>query len=213
MKRRGSRKRPGWREGPILLAWAALGLALLAGTVVSAHGLGEAGVRALLRATAASSVVLFAAAFAASSLHRLLRRPATAWLLRNRRWVGLSMALSHTVHLGAIVTLATVWPAAGAAIPVATRTAGSLGYLVLAALVVTSNDRAVARLGVRRWRLLHRAGAWILWLVFVLSYAPGATAHFASGLAVTTLAAVAVLRAWGRLGQPRPAPTSGPPIL
>lgn len=207
------RRRQGWLEGPILLAWAALGLALLAGAVLGAQGPSEAGVRALLRATAASSVATFAAAFAASGLHRLVRRPATSWLLRNRRWVGLSMALSHTVHLAAIVTLATVWPAAGATIPVATRIAGSLGYLVLAALVVTSNDRAVARLGVRRWGRLHRGGTWFLWLVFVLSYAPGATLHPGHALALAVLVGVAALRGWARFTPASRSAGPGPPIL
>jgi len=179
----------------MLLLWAALALALLGGAVVAAQGGGEPGVRALLRATAASSLALFVAAFAASGLHRLLRRPATAWLLRNRRWIGLSMALSHAVHLAAIATLASRWPAAGATIQPATRIAGSLGYGVLAVLVLTSNDRAVARLGGRRWRALHRAGCWLLWMVFVLSYAPGAWEQPRHAIAVAALGAVAALRA------------------
>lgn len=217
MARRGTGKPPGrrsgWLEGPILLAWAALGLILLTGLVSGMHGLDQAGARALLRATAASSLAAFTAAFAASRLHRLVRRPATAWLLRNRRWVGLAMALSHTLHLVAIARLAAASPAAGAAIPVATRVAGSFGYAVLAALVVTSNDRAVARLGVRRWRLLHRSGCWTLWLIFLVSYAPGATVHPGDALALAALAGVAGLRAWGYLAEPVRSAAPGPPIL
>ena len=192
-------RRREWLEGPILLLWAALGLAALAAAVLHAHGSGEPAVRALLRATAGCSLALFLMAFAASGLHWLARRPASAWLLRNRRWVGLSMALSHAAHLAAIVVLASRWPAAGAAIPPATRVAGSFGYVVLAALVVTSNDRAVARLGARRWRALHRSGCWLLWLVFALSYAPGAAESPGHAFATGSLAAVAVLRARGRL--------------
>jgi len=188
-------RRGGRLEGPILLLWAALGLAVLGSAVVAAWGGGEPAVRALLRLTAGSSLALFVAAFAASGLHRLARRPLTAWLLRNRRWVGLSMALSHAVHLAAIATLASRWPGTGATIQPATRIVGSLGYGVLAVLVATSNDRAVARLGARRWRALHRAGCWFLWLVFVLSYAPAAREQPRHALALVTLAAVAALRA------------------
>lgn len=208
-----SARRSGWLEGPILLAWAALGLILLTAVVADTHGLGDAGMRTLLRATAASSLATFTAAFAASRLHRLVRRPATAWLLRNRRWVGLAMALSHTFHLAAIVRLTAASPPTGAAIPVATRVAGSLGYAVLAALVVTSNDRAVERLGMRRWRLLHRIGCWILWLIFALSYAPGATVHPGDALALAALAGVAGLRAWGHLAEPVRSTAPGPPVL
>jgi sulfoxide reductase heme-binding subunit YedZ len=190
-------RRPGPFEGPILLAWAALGLAALAGAAVAAHGPGEPGVRATIRATAASSLALLLLAFSASSLRRLVRGSATAWLLRNRRQVGLAMALSHGLHLAAIVTLVV----------------GSLGYLALAALVVTSSDRAVAWLGHRRWRALHRGGCWVLWAVFLLSYAPGAASSPGHALAVGLLVAVAVLRWWGRLAvapQARSGPSSGP---
>jgi DMSO/TMAO reductase YedYZ heme-binding membrane subunit len=72
---------------------------------------------------------------------------------------------------------------------------GSLGYVALALLVATSNDRAVARLGVRRWRALHRGACWLLWLVFALSYAPGAARDPGHAAAVALLLAVAALRA------------------
>jgi hypothetical protein len=146
-----------------------------------------------VHATARSSLLLFAAAFAASSLHRLLRARATAWLVRNRRWLGLSMALSHAVHLGAIATLATRWPA-GAAIPTPTRIAGSLGTLALAALVATSSDRAVLRLGRPRWHALHRACVWTVWGVFTASYALGALASPGAAAALAFLIALAGLR-------------------
>jgi sulfoxide reductase heme-binding subunit YedZ len=167
--------------------------------VVAAHGPGEEGVRATIRATAASSLALLLLAFSASSLRRLVRGSATAWILRNRRQVGLAMALSHGLHLAAIVTLAMRWPAAGGTIDPATRVVGSLGYVALAALVVTSNDRAVAWLGPRRWRALHRGGCWALWAVFLLSYAPDAASSTGHALAVGLLVAVAVLRGWGRV--------------
>lgn len=185
-------------EGPILLAWTALGLATGVALVWLAHGAGEDGVRRVARLTATSSLLLFVAAFAASGAHRLARRPLTAWALRNRRWVGLSMALSHAVHLAAIAQLAARWPAAGAAIPLAVRVAGSLGVVALAALVATSNDRAVARLGRARWRRLQRGACWVLWGVFALSYVPGATTHPGHALAVGLLAGVALLRATAR---------------
>lgn len=197
-------RRSGAFEGPILLPWAALALAALAAGVLAVHGAGEVGVRALLRATAASSLVLFLAAFAASALQRRLRAPATAWLLRNRRQVGLAMALSQALHGAAIGALVLRWPAAGATIPAATRVVGSLGYVALVALVLTSNDRAVARLGSRRWRRLHRAGGWTLWTVFALSYGPGFATAPVPAFASAALVAVAGLRLWGWLDS-RPA--------
>jgi DMSO/TMAO reductase YedYZ heme-binding membrane subunit len=46
---------------------------------------------------------------------------------------------------------------------------GGLGYVVLLALVLTSNDAAVKRLGAR-WKTLHRFGVHYLWLIFTLTY-------------------------------------------
>jgi hypothetical protein len=168
-------RRSGWLEGPILVGWASLAIAALVTAVLQTQGGGEEGVRGVIRATARSSLLLFLAAFTASSLRRLWRIPLTAWLLRNRRYVGLSMAVSHAVHLAAILTLAARWPT-DAQIPVATRVGGTVGYVFLAAMAVTSNDRAVAWLGPRRWRALHLTGAWVLWAIFAVSYVPEAMA-------------------------------------
>lgn len=199
-------RRGGAWEGPILLAWAALAIAALAATAAGRHGAGEAAVRAVIRATAASSLGLFLLAFAAAPLQRLVRRPTTAWALRNRRWIGLSVALSHGLHLAAIAVLVRRWPAASAAIDPATRAAGSLGAAALVLLVVTSHDRAVARLGPTRWRALHRGACWVLWVVFLLSYAPGAPGDPWHAAATGLLLGVAALRGWSR----RPASIAWP---
>jgi DMSO/TMAO reductase YedYZ heme-binding membrane subunit len=47
---------------------------------------------------------------------------------------------------------------------------GGLGYVLLAAMVATSNDAAVARLGVRRWRRLHLFGLYYLWFIFAYTF-------------------------------------------
>jgi DMSO/TMAO reductase YedYZ heme-binding membrane subunit len=180
-------------EGPLLVGWAALAVGAAAGAGFALAGGGEQGVHAVIRTTARTSLALFLAAFTASSLRRVWRAPATAWLLRNRRYLGLGMALSHAVHLAAILALVRGWPGAGGEIPPATRIGGSAGYLVLAAMAATSSDRAVAWLGPRRWRALHRTGSWLLWGIFASSYVPraGAEPDYAP-LAAAVLAAAAL---------------------
>lgn len=196
-------RRPRRFEGPVVLLAAAVAIALVSAAVLLAAGGGEAGVRALIRATARTSLALFLAAFLASTLRRLWRSPASAWLLRNRRQVGLAMALSHGVHLAAIATLALRGPAAEGSIPATDRIAGTFGYGVLALLVLTSSDRAVARLGRARWRALHRACMWALWAVFLVSYAPGARVAVGHAAAAAVLVGAAALRLAG--GRPAPA--------
>jgi len=58
------------------------------------------------RATARTSVVFFTAAFAASALRRRWPNGATAWMLRNRRQLGVSYAASHFIHLLLILAVA-----------------------------------------------------------------------------------------------------------
>jgi len=150
--------------------------------VFGLHGTGEEGVRAAVRATARSSVVLFLLVFTASSLRRLRPVPATAWLLRNRRYVGVWFAVSHALHLGTIVVLARWWPhpffdREGNLL---TLVGGGLAFVFIAILAATSSDRAVRALGGRRWRRLHTVGIYYVWVIFTQAYlvralrAPGA---------------------------------------
>ena len=65
-----------------------------------------------LRITARVSLLLFLWAFAASALARLLPNRTTQWLESNRPSAVLAFAVSHTVHLGLILTLAAQMGAA-----------------------------------------------------------------------------------------------------
>src|SRR4030095_1698456 len=152
-----------------LVGWAALLLGAMTALVLAALGTEEEGLRALIRTTARSSLALFLPAFSASSRRRLWRSDLSAWLLRNRRQIGVSFAVSHAVHLAAILALAARFPATfqpGAV----TVVGGGLGYVFVAAMAATSSDAAVRRLGARRWKLLHRIGLWWLFVIFASSY-------------------------------------------
>ena len=147
-------------EGWPLVGWAALGLTAMSAAVLLAAGTDEAGLRMLIRATARSSVVVFVLAFSASSLRRLWRGDATAWLLRNRRQLGVSFALSHFVHLAAILEASLRFPGFRAEVQWLTIVFGGLAYVFIAAMAATSFDRSAAWLGPRRWRQLHLLGSW-----------------------------------------------------
>jgi len=193
-------------EGWPLVGLAALLLGGLVLAILLATGGDEAGIRLAIRTTARSSLLLFSAASAASALRRLWQVPATAWLLRNRRYLGVSFGVSHALHALGIALLAARFPAGFAPDPV-TLVFGGLGYAFLAALVATSFDRSAAWLGRRRWRLLHATGVWVLSLVFAGNYGPAALVsplYFA--LATVALGAPA-LRLHAALRARRPAPS------
>ncbi len=121
----------------------------------------------LTRHTARFSFALFLVVF--------LARPLATWtgadwvkeLVRRRRHLGLAFALAHFIHLAAIVSFFVWIEAVPAAI---TLVFGGFGYVLLAAMTVTSTDRAMRALG-RNWKRLHTTGIYYLWLIFAQSYA------------------------------------------
>jgi sulfoxide reductase heme-binding subunit YedZ len=155
----------GWRVFWLL---AALETALFAAGL-AAFGTDEAGLRALVRFTVRVSFVVFAVVYAAAPLRRLHPAPATRWLLRNRRYLGVSFAWAHGLH-GLAIALLALLLGDSFAVDSATRLGGGLAYVLIAAMAFTSFDRAARWLGPHRWALLHRAGLHWLWFIFALNW-------------------------------------------
>lgn len=155
-----------------IVGWAALAVVLLCLLAFVFSGGGQEGVRSMIRTSARTSIVLFLAAFVASSARALWRNDTTKWLLANRRYVGVSFAASHAVHLAAIVTLASIDPTFER--EPAALIGGGLAYVFLAAMTATSFDRTAAMLGPRRWKQLHKSGMYYNWVIFFISYLPRA---------------------------------------
>ena len=156
----------GWRLTAIL----SLLLSAMALTLLATHGGDIEGVRLVIRATARTSLVLFVLAFTASAMVELAPSAATRWQRRNRRYLGVSFAVSHLVHLLAIVALAALdnvlfWKLTN----IGTIVLAGTAYLFIAAMAATSFDRTAAWLGPRRWRLLHLLGGWYIWISFAVA--------------------------------------------
>jgi methionine sulfoxide reductase heme-binding subunit len=196
----------GWRlVGTLSLLLGAMTLYL-----VASHGGDVEGVRLAIRATARTSLALFTLAFTASAMVELLPSEATRWQRRNRRYLGVSFAVSHFIHLGAIVALAAVdrtlfWQLTN----VPTIVLAGTAYLFIAAMTATSFDRSAAWLGPRRWRLLHLVGGWYIWVSFAVAVGKRVPLDtFYWPMAVLVLAA-AVLRLIAMFRRGRRRITSG----
>lgn len=198
-------------EGWPIVGLSAAVLVAMVGALLLALGTGEAAIRTVVRATAQTSLALFLLAFTASSLRRLSPTPATAWLLRNRRYVGVSFAVSHLLHLVAVLVVARRWPQpfteqSGS---LGTLVGGGLGYLFIAAMAATSFDRSAAWVGARRWRMLHTVGSYYVWLIFAGAYVAGAVqSPERLPLGLFVLGALAVRLLGKRRRSPRPAVAS-----
>jgi hypothetical protein len=180
-----------------LVGYAAASVAFVTGAILWTYGAGEEGLRASARVTARISALLFLLPFLASSLRTLRRTSVTAWLVRNRRYLGVSFGASQTIHLAIVVSLSVV---AGRSPDLTTLIAGVIGYTFVAAMVATSFDRSAAWLGPARWRTLHVTGLYYLWAVFAFLFAAssGWTARVVLALLLLSLAA----RLWLRRGRP-----------
>jgi len=163
-------------EGWPIVGWATLAIGAMIAAITALVGSDEAGIRMVVRATARTSVVLFTAAFVASALHRAWPSAVSRWMLANRRYLGVSFAVSHTAHLLAILALAgwSVGKMVADAGPVALILGGG-AYVFLAAMTATSFDRTAAWLGPTRWRRLHTIGAYYIWTIFFVSFTPRVT--------------------------------------
>lgn len=190
----------GWR----LVGWLSLLLATMTPGLIAQHGGDIEGIRLAIRATARTSLVLFAMAFTAGALFELMPGAVTRWQRRNRRYLGLSFAVSHFIHLGAILTLAVVdralfWKLTN----VTTIVLAGTAYLFIAAMAVTSFDRTAAWLGPRRWRLLHLIGGWYIWISFAVAIAkrvPFDSFYWPMAILVLAIAALRLL-AMSRRGR------------
>lgn len=201
----------GWR----LLAILATLLTLYAAAIFAAYP-DALGARMVIRATARTSLLLFLLAFTASALARLRPGAAGRWLLRNRRMLGLSFAVSHLLHAFGIAAFALLDPEGfGAVTGPANFIAGGLAYLFIAAMAFTSFDRTAAWLGRRYWGMLHSWGVHYIWLTFVISFgkrlAQGPLYAVAIAFLVSSLALRVLARVRGRSWSGSEYPTTRRP--
>jgi sulfoxide reductase heme-binding subunit YedZ len=127
------------------------------------------GLRSAIRATARSSFVLFIAAFTASAFAVLTPSPFTKALVRERRFIGLAFAFSHFVHAVLIYFYGQLhtgfWPARS----VIDNTPGTLAYVFIVLMAITSFKTPAKLMGPKAWKRLHSIGMWIIVAVFAFA--------------------------------------------
>ena len=153
-------------QGWNLVKNSAIAIASFLVLILIVHGINEPSMRIAIRLTARTSCILFLMTFSASSWRRFKSNRFTQWLLRNRRYLGLSMAVSHGFHAIAILGVAML---STETIPMDNH-GGNLGYLFIIAMTITSFPTPASILGDRGWHILHTVGMYYLWLAFIYSF-------------------------------------------
>jgi methionine sulfoxide reductase heme-binding subunit len=186
------------------LASTAAALALMSAGILlyrpNIHGL-----HAVIRATARTSLLFFLMAFTASAVWKLWPGAWSRWQLRNRRYLGLSFATSHTIHLIAIVAIALAEPQQfWEDNDTLSLAIGGLAYAFIFAMAATSFDRSVNWLGSPSWKILHTVGVYYIWLTFLIVVVAFALSVPRYWFGALILVVALLLRAIARWLRPRP---------
>ncbi len=159
------------------------------------YGAGMEGLHAVTRYTGRAGLWWFAVIFVLAARHRFV----DAVQARDGLRILLGFGVHHTVHLALLLAYLR---ASGHPLNVSRAAGGMFGYVLLFAMMASASESARKRLGAVRWRTLHQASLWYLWIVFVLTYLPrllgklpdvgGGPVEFAAGMSL--LVALAVYR-------------------
>ncbi|MDC6472479.1 hypothetical protein PQZ11_05390 [Luminiphilus sp.] len=160
----------GW---PLFIVIAGLSFAIiLAGLATIGASTPEATV-AMIRLSVQLASPWVYLAFVATALVQLFPSSFSTWLLRNRRYVGLSFAAGFGWQA---VFIAVLLGLHGDYYATALHDTGEfvtrmLSYALLLALTVTSFFPVRRAMDPRHWRFLHRIGIWYFWAAIWVSYA------------------------------------------
>ncbi len=186
------RARPGL-QGPRIVYLSIVGFGLMCGLGFGANGSIEDAIRLAIRETARTTLLIFVVIFCTSAMRRRWRTPATKYLIGNRRYLGLSAAVSHAYHLVFILTLYGL--GLGGDTPILTVIGGGWGFVMLAAMAATSNDASQRALR-KNWRRVHLLGLWTVWIIYAVSYFPKAHATPMAFAGSVALVVSLALRVW-----------------
>ena len=157
----------GWRITTLVTCLIVVGLLFNFGLA----GWNAPAITPAIDATGRSSLILFAIAFTAPGVARLWLSSLSRWSLRNRRWIGLSFASSHFIHLGLIISMTVFFPDPFVRDQsMAQWVFGGLAYGFVLLMALTSTDQAQRWMGMKTWKRLHFVGSHWIWTLFLLTY-------------------------------------------
>lgn len=133
-------------------------------------GFTEESTRMAIAWSAKISFVLFCMAFAASAAHKRIKNSFSFWWLMNRKYFGISFAISHLIHLVFLVVLQQVFHPVFDQADITSLMAGGMVYVFLILMLLTSFETFSKYLSRKNWKLLHTIGGYWIWVIFMSTY-------------------------------------------
>ena len=129
-------------------------------------------VSSMIELSVRCAVPLLFVAFAASSVNVLFPGLFGRWILRNRKFIGLSFAAAMAWQLFFILWMVTRYTEYFVEEVYALSDAieGVGGYVLLIAMVLTSFKFGRNRLSAKQWKFLHKSGIYWLWIYAWIAY-------------------------------------------
>lgn len=157
-------------------------------------GFDENTTRQAIRMSARIAVVLFSLAFGAYAFHRVMKNSFSFWLLMNRKYIGVSFAILHLVHLGFLLILQQYFHPIFNTAKTISLLGGGLAYAFVVLMLLTSFEFFSKYLTRKQWKILHTAGGYWIWFIFIRSYVKRAFTEYEYIPLAVLLVAVVVLR-------------------
>ncbi len=134
------------------------------------YGYTEVGVRQNIRWSARISFTLFVLAFGAAGLHGYFKNSLTWWLRMNRKYLGISFAIIHLVHLGFIGSLQLSFDPVFNQLDIISLLGGGIAYIFVVLMLLTSFESVSNYLSKLQWKLLHTIGGYWISIIFFAQY-------------------------------------------
>ena len=127
---------------------------------------GAEGVSSMIQLSVRFAVPWLYLVFAASAIQVVFPGLFSRWLLRNRKYIGLCLAVAMGWQLFFILWLTGIHTDyyVSEVYVLSDVVEGVIGYALLTAMVLTSFDFGRSRLTSKQWKLLHRSGIYWLWV-------------------------------------------------
>ena len=141
------------------------------------------GVSAMIGFSVRFAVPIIFLVTAISALHYLFPGPLTAWLMRNRKYIGLCFAVAMAWQGFFIYMMSGIHSDYyyNNVFFFRDELEGSTGYLFLTAMVITSFQFARKRLSPQQWRMIHLSGLYFLWAYPFSTYWWTMAGYYSSG--------------------------------